>query len=306
MSSSAPVVSVAKKPRTASSPSPSPSQINSAAKAKGTSIKPKKAIWFFEDFNALSRFEKEKALPFCVGENVTVKQFHDKCKDGKKVNVGFRWEFKNGKVWIYELAHEAHDGSSGKILQKVVRQMGAFEDDVDVVTTPTWDNNAANWSYEPDGVIKVAGYRPGPGPDAMDVVGNRWPNLVVEVALNESEPHVRLKALDWLNTCTVPGTTGDRGVQQVIVIKIGTNLRADGHRTMKAMRFERGQPINPVQEIEFGNHGGNNGATVANLPGMQLNIPAAHLYRPNNPPVGLPVTIDLDLFFVRQKIEASF
>lgn len=270
-------------------------------------MKPKKASWFFEDFNALSRSDKEKKLPFRVGDNVTVKQFHDKCKDGKKgTTVGVRWEFKNGEVWIYELPHVAHDYTSGTILQEIVFQMGANQRDVVVGTSPTCDNNAANWSYEPDGVIRVKGYRPGPGPDAMDVEGNRWPNLVVEVALSESERHVRRKALNWLNTCTALGATGNRGVQQVIVIKIGANERQGGHRTMRAMRFERGQANNPVQEIEFGNHGPHNGATAAGLPGMQLNIPVAHLYLPNIPPVGLPATIDLDLFFVRETIEASF
>jgi hypothetical protein len=67
----------------------------------------------------------------------------------------------------------------------------------------------------------------------------------------------------------------DNSVQQVIVIKIGTIVHSDGHRTMKAWRYEGSATENPVQEIEFGNHGPNHGATQAGRAGMQLHIPVA-------------------------------
>jgi hypothetical protein len=71
----------------------------------------------------------------------------------------------------------------------------------------------------------VNDFRPGPGhPDTSDATGNRWPNIIIEVAFQESEPHVHDKAMKWLQTATNP----DNGVQQVIVITIGTSNCAFG------------------------------------------------------------------------------
>jgi hypothetical protein len=92
----------------------------------------------------------------------------------------------------------------------------------------------------------------------------------------------------------------------VIVIKIGTTPRVDGHRTMKAWRYERGPAPNPVDTIEFRNHGPNNGATEVGLAGMQLCIPVASLYLPNLPPADLPGPLVLDLFYIRRRIEEAF
>jgi hypothetical protein len=109
--------------------------------------------------------------------------------------------------------------------------MGQHSRDIVYAASPRCDNNANNWSYEPDGSLTVEDWRPGPGhADAADSFGNRWPNIIVEVAYTESETHVRARAVDWLDTATDP----NNGVQQVIVIKIGKVVRADGNRTMKA------------------------------------------------------------------------
>jgi hypothetical protein len=43
-------------------------------------------------------------LPFCIGRNVTLKQYHAKC-DRNESNAGSRWEYKNGEVWIYEVVY---------------------------------------------------------------------------------------------------------------------------------------------------------------------------------------------------------
>jgi hypothetical protein len=136
------------------------------------------------------------------------------------------------------------------------------------------------WSYEPDASLRVEGFRPGPGdPEKADRFGNRRPNVIVEVALTENETHVRAKALHWLATATNPSN----GVQQVIVVKIGRTVRLDfdDHRTMKAWRYARGAAANPVETIEFGNHGPDHGANcswacwnAASYPGGECVPPA--------------------------------
>ena len=260
-------------------------------------------MWHLDEFNSLPRDEQASKLPFCIAENVTLKQFHEKCN---RLESGgcFRWEFKDGEVWIYELPLAPHEDTAGELISEIKLGLGQHGRDVVASSSPRCDNNAANWSYEPDGSVRVRDYRPGEGhPDAADALGNRWPNIVVEVALAETEPHVRAKALSWLVTAPV---NANNGVQQVLVIKIGTTLRTDGHRTMKAWRYERGAAGNPVQEIEFGNHGPNHGATQAGLAGMQLLIPTASFYLPNAPPAGLAGPVAVDLFYIRRTIESSY
>ena len=259
-------------------------------------------VWHLAEFNSLSPEKQASALPFCIAENVTLKQFHAKC-DKLESGGCFRWEFKGGKAYIYELANTAHDTAAGEVMYLLRRSLGdAHFHDVALAASPRCDNNLANWSYEPDGSLCFNGFNPGPGPDAADAAGTRWPNIIVEVAHHESEPHVLNKAIQWLNTATNP----NYGVQQVIVLKIGTTLRTDGNRTMKAWQYERGAAHNPVQEIEFGNHGPNHGATQAGIAGMQLRIPVASMYQPNPPPADVAGPLVLDLFYIRRTIEESF
>jgi hypothetical protein len=255
-----------------------------------------------KEFNSLSRDDQISALPFCIAENLTLLQFHTKC-DQLESSGCFRWEFEDGKAWIYEVPHVVHERAAGEVIKKLCRALGEHEDDVASAAAPRCDNNAANWSYEPDGSLTVRAFRPGPGRlDASDAAGNRWPNIIVEVAFRESEPHVLAKAMDWLETAADP----DNGFQQVIVIKVGTTVHSDGHRTMKAWRYERGATENPVQEIEFGNHGPNHGATQAGQAGMQLRIPVMCVYLPLDPPADLPGPLVLDLFYIRRTIEESY
>jgi Uma2 family endonuclease len=250
----------------------------------------------------MPRDDQVSSLPFCLAENVTLKQFHAKC-DRNDSSGCFWWEFKNGKVWIYEFPLAAHNRAAGEIIFKLRVQMGQHMDDIISAASPRCDNNANNWSYEPDGSLTVRNSRPGPGhADAADQCRNRWPNIIVEVAFRESETHVRAKAIDWLETATDP----TNGVQQVIVIKFGTTMPTDRNRTMKAWRYERGAAENPVQTIEFGNQGPGNGATEAGLDGMQLHIPVSSVYLPNAPPADLLGPLVLDLFYIRRVIEYAF
>jgi hypothetical protein len=197
----------------------------------------------------------------------------------------------------------AHDRAAGEVIKRLTMAMGQHMDDIDSAASPRCDNNANNWSYEPDGSLTVRNGRPGRGhAGAADIDGNRWPNIIVEVAFMETETHVRARAMDWLDTATDP----NNGVQQVIVIKIGATACLGSHRTMEAWRYARDAAENPVQTIEFGNDGPNNGATEVGLDGMQLHIPVASLYLPNEPPAGLPGSLVLVLFYIRRTIERSF
>ena len=206
-------------------------------------------------------------------------------------------------MWIYELPHAAHDRAAGTVISKLHVQMGQHMNDFVSAASPRCDNNANNWSYEPDGSLTVRNIRPWPGhSDAADQVGSRWPNIIVEVAYMESEPHVCAKAFEWLDTAT----DSNNGVQQVIVIKIGAGVRVNDNRTMMAWRYERGAAENPVQIIEFGNDGNDNGAIEAGIDGMQLHIPVASVYLPNEPPADLLGPLVLDLFYIRRVIERSY
>ena len=260
-------------------------------------------VWHLKEFNSLSREEQASALPFCMAENVTLKQFHSKCNRLESGGCS-RWEFKDGKAWIYELPRAAHDRAAGEVFAEILGALGdAHRHDVIYAASPRCDNNAARWSYEPDGSFTVRGFKPGRGhPDAADAEGNRWPNIIIEVAFHEDEPHIFQKAQDWLQTATNP----NHGVQQVIVIKIGTEVHMDGHRTMKGWRHERGAANNPVQAIEFGYHGHNHGATQPGIAAMQLQIPVASVYRPGPPPADLAGPLVLDLFYIRRTVEEAF
>ena len=239
----------------------------------------------------------------CIADGITLKQFHTKCNknDGEGC---FRWEFQDGKAWIYEIPHFAHARAAGRVMSSISFGLGEDNmDDLAMAASPRCDNNK-DTSMEPDGSICSDHPKPGPNqPGAADACGNRWPNIIVEVAYHETEEHVLRKAEQWLTACD----NDTYGVQQVIVIKMGTSVGTDGHRTMKAWRYERNNPGNPVEEIEFGNHGANNGATARNLPGMQLHVPTASIFHPNPVPPGVPhQTIIVDLFYVRRDIERSF
>jgi hypothetical protein len=180
----------------------------------------------------------------------------------------------------------------------LMAQMGQHGLDIASAGSPRCDNNAKNWSYEPDGSLTVEEWRPGHGHRA-DSFGNRWPNIIVEKALTESETHVRARALEWLDTATDP----NNGVQQVIAIKFGV----DDNMTMSAWLYERGAAAEvPVQTIEFGDHGQGNGATEAGLDEMQLHNPVKSVYIPNAPPADLPGLLVLDLFYIRRTIREAF
>ena len=228
--------------------------------------------------------------------------FHAKCEELESGGC-FRWEFVDGKAWIYELPLDPHEGAAAEVIRRLEHAMGPRFDDFRSSTAPRC-RKTANQSFEPDGSLKVRGFKPGQGhPDAADALGNRYPNLVVEVALEESEPHVKSKALQWLDTAT----DADNGVQQVIAIKIGEKLRVSGHRTMKAWRYERGAADNPVQWITFGNDDGpGNGAATPGRPGMRLHIPVASLYLPLAPPDDFADSLVLDLYYIRRTIEEAF
>jgi hypothetical protein len=115
-------------------------------------------------------------------------------------------------VWIYEFPCAAHDRAAGEVIAELKAQMGQHFRDVVSAASPRCDNNAANWSYEPDGSLTVFDWRPGQGhADAADSAGNRWPNIIVEVAYRESEAHVHANTIDWLDTATDPNNC----VQQV-------------------------------------------------------------------------------------------
>jgi Uma2 family endonuclease len=258
-----------------------------------------------QEFNSMSQDEQASTLPFCIAPNVTLKRFHAKCNQNES-RGGSRWEFEDGKVWIYDLPLAPHESAAAEVTYLLRAQMGQHFRDIKPASSRRCDNNVNNWSYEPDGTLTVRGFRPGRGhADAADSEGNRWPNIIVEVAYTESEAHVHRKAGRWLNTATQP----NHGVQQVIVIKIGANMRVDGNRTMMAWRYERGGDVdedaNPVPEqtIEFGNHGPGNGATTVGVVGMQLHIPVTSVYLPIAPPADLPGPLVLDLFYIRRTIE---
>jgi hypothetical protein len=270
--------------------------------AVGTTTQNKSKVWsLLKEFNSMSRDDQASSLPFCIAESVTLKQFHAKV-DRNDSSGCYWWEFKDGEVWIYELPNTAHARAAGRVMTELVMQMGQHMNDIISAASPRCDNNASNWSYEPDGSLTVDDFELAPGhADAADQFGNRWPNIIVELAFRESETHVRARAIDWLETATDP----NNGVQQVIVIKIGTTVPSGGHRTMKAWRFARGAAVNPVQAIAFGNHGPGNGATQVGLAGMQLRIPVTSLYLPNAPPADLVGDLVLDLFYIRWVVEET-
>jgi hypothetical protein len=101
-------------------------------------------------------------------------------------------------VWIYEVPHAPHESAAREVIfQLWMRQMGQHMNDIDDSGSPRCDNHAGDWSYEPDASLRVRNARPGRGhADAADIYGNRWPNIIVEVALSETETHARARAME--------------------------------------------------------------------------------------------------------------
>ena len=253
---------------------------------------------------------------YCVADGITLVQFHRKCKNSEA--TGFRMEYKTGKAFIYEVPTAAHDDAAGEIVYGITSRLCLPRaGDFSTGASPRCDRNDDE-SFEPDGTVCLMQrscdgtplqQRPGPGhASAADPAGNRWPNVIIEVAMIESEQHVRDKALRWLAACNDPNFC----VQQVIVVKIGPTPRSNvnesnGTHSMKAWRYARGALNTEAfdQFFEFGipnNPGeGNMGATATGQ--MMLHIPTAALYAPIPVPNGLPDTIDVDLFFLRNVIE---
>jgi hypothetical protein len=146
-------------------------------------------IWhLLKEFNSLSQDEQASRLPFCIAENVTLKQFHAKC-DQLESGGCFRWEFKDGKAWIYELPIAVHERAAGVVISELLfsrmglharellfSRMGLHARDVSSAAHPRCNNNGRSYD-EPDGSLEVqGGGRPGPGhADTADKAGNRWP-----------------------------------------------------------------------------------------------------------------------------------
>lgn len=268
--------------------------------------------WKVKEFYSWSEETQTSKLPFCLAEGITLSEFDNMIKHREKTGRSsqsggcFKWEFKEGKAWIYELPHRCHERAAGQLSQEIIAGLGARHRDVSSPPSPRMADSNGPFSFEPDSSIEVkGGGRPGPADlvNRCDRQGNRYCNIVFEVAYRESERHVRQKAQAWLQTAP---TRPQFGVQQVVVTKIGVNLLVGGGRTMRALRYERGAPVNPVQQIDFGPHGPNGGAIAAGIPTMQINVPTASIYRPLPVPAGLGPSIAIDLFYIRQEIQASF
>ena len=83
----------------------------------------------------MSRDDQASMLPFCIAQNVTLKQFHAKC-DQNESGGCFRREFKDGKVWIYELPLAPHDRAAGTVLYLLMAQMGQHGLDIASAGSP--------------------------------------------------------------------------------------------------------------------------------------------------------------------------
>jgi len=269
----------------------------------------RKKIWdLLDKFNEMSLEERRQTLEkgrYCLAESVTAKQFQRKL-DELEGGGCFRWEFEGnkdgddgGKAYVYELPHRCH--SAWEIITYAISdELGQYSEHFSISRSPTCIGRFGNRIVdimEPDGCVTIRGGHPGAN-DAENKCteeGHRWPNVIIEVAYHETLKHVQEKALKWLRQAN-----DKYGVQQVIVVKIGTKLRENGGRTMTAYRYDRFKPEkNPVETVEFGN-----GVLQPNT--LFLNIPTNSLFHPRRRSEGLDKTIDIDLFFVREAIEYAF
>ena len=86
-----------------------------AAAARGASK------WKLDEFYSWSVETQTSKLPFCLAEGITMSQFEKMVeyreKTGRSSQTGgcFRWEFKDGQAWIYEVPHLCHEEAAGKL-----------------------------------------------------------------------------------------------------------------------------------------------------------------------------------------------
>lgn len=275
-------------------------------KSKNPRRGPKKIFYLLDEFNEKSLKEKRETLekgPYCIAENVTPKQFKKKLEELEGIGC-FRWMFvgsedsdsDSGKAYIYELPHRCHEYSAAKIREGILYGLGQYSEEHFYISgSPTCEGQRFgrfNDIMEPDGAVTINGGHPGKDSEnRCNDEGDRWPNLIIEVAYTQSLQDVEKKAFRWLRQAN-----DYYGVQQVIIIEIGANPRQDGTRTMRAFRYQRNSANNPVESVDF--RDGNGPA--------ELSIPSRSLFHPWEVPEGFGEAITIDLLLVRKAIVDAF
>jgi hypothetical protein len=74
----------------------------------------------------------------------------------------------DGRAWIYEIPHAALAAAAGEAVDELRSSLRAHHRDIISAASPRCNDNAANWSYEPDGSLTVHGFRPQLMPKEID------------------------------------------------------------------------------------------------------------------------------------------
>ncbi|CAG8802986.1 23047_t:CDS:2, partial [Dentiscutata erythropus] len=164
-----------------------------------------RSLWWDKgEFSEKAKWE-EVALPYVLATGITIEEYEQRTE---KFSIRSCWEWREGKVIIYEFPSAPHEVCVSAITSEIMNGCNnARRTNAVIIGFGTRDINRgkeANSSFRPD-------KPPVTPPNGSDRNDFPWPNLVVEVAYSETLDHVEEALCYWLS----PGRAHD-----CIIVKI--------------------------------------------------------------------------------------
>ena len=206
-------------------------------------------------------------MPYLIEDGISKEQFEGFfCDLEVHAYEGFKWEWSEGRVWIYELVGQPHERASRAFEREINSQgaHGGWADSLSYNGSSRLINpnpNESNW--EPD-CSYLPERRNGPPGDVDGL--DPYPTMVLEAATSETTQHVLNKVTSYLS----PGTT----IQVVIVIEVRRTIEGAG--SLQLWKFQRDR-----SDLHF--ELGDPNCTMSNDPRFQLALPVHLLY--DNAPI---------------------
>lgn len=202
---------------------------------------------------------------------------------------GYKWELVDNNVVIYDMVDVPHEEAAEAFNYMITQEavLGGWGAYLRYLRSSRLKNPAPSGSnWEPDNAYLPTNRA---GPIGSFDESARYPTMVLEVAISESDDHVVDKAQKYLD----PKTT----IQIVLVLLVRPKL--EGADRLQVFKFERGQQ-NPCWRCSFADPV----CTQPNDPAFRLPIPIRLLFENAPPPPALAgrTNIELDLFIWKTRM----
>ncbi|CAG8656615.1 5820_t:CDS:2, partial [Ambispora gerdemannii] len=258
--------------------------------------------WEKGDFHQKANWE-EATLPYKLAVGVTLEEYEER---SDKFNIRGYWEWINGDVIIYELPSKPHEVLIVAISEEISWRCSPVRGtDGRIIGLGAIRTRADDSEKEADACFRPKKPRVAP-PNGSNEKDEPWPNLVIEVAYSESEPHVLEKVKDfWLRNLS--------RAHDAIVVKVDKPPEEDeAPLRMQAWHFcardrpRRTADIRPRTHFEFGTHDKYGNPTNIQPGQCVINISLDCLYHDAYPEATihrqlLPDPIVLDFLTIRDQ-----